>query len=171
MSTSISKLFNPKPARGKLSPLKHPGEKTLKELREQQTALKQRLSAANFAYHIIGNEFLAWSAIVIDADLKAEAAKGKPQIAAAHLAKIATSTRGRYQERLPDLKKVISELTETTKRVTEAIAMIEVDHNLRAVTDLFAVDGFDQIDFNMTTETREIQLLLHTTDALLEIES
>lgn len=154
-----------------LAPLTYSGDTVLTELRSHHEAVGERLDAAEFAYEMATRESIKWGELRDEAARKAQGASANTLVALKHLHTVADKNASRYAERVPKLKEVVGELKKTFTRLTEALAMIEVDRNLRAVTDIFAIEGFSNETFSIETESREIKELLYVADALIELNA
>lgn len=164
-----------KPFAGKkdkaLAPLTYSGDTVLTELRAHHEAVGERLDAAEFAHEMATRESIKWGELRDEAARKAHKASANTLVALKHLQTVAEKNAKRYEERVPKLKEIVEALGKTHVRLTEALAMIEVDRNLRAVTDIFAIEGFNDSTFSIETESRDIKELLYVADALIELNA
>jgi hypothetical protein len=169
-AVAIIRIPSARAGRG-LQPIKHASDDTMTELKTYQDAVKERISAADFARTIIEIELHEWERMQKTAAQKMVDASAAKLPALDRLNDIALGSVARYKERHPQLIAIIEELNKTLDRVTAAISVLEIDQNLRSVSNMFTVDGFEKMNFNMQKETEEIRRLCYTADAFLELET
>lgn len=158
-------------SKGKLSKIKYPGAKVLKELHKHEQDLSVRLDAIEFSQYILNLESARWKEIAEAAEKKHSMVIEKQQVLAERLVVLAQATEGKYSERGSALEATIHALQDTLSRVQNTIVMIETDQDLRSLTNMLNLDNFGATTFDIHTESREIKSLLHTADALLELSS
>jgi len=153
-----------------LAPMRHPSDEIMEQLKGYKASVEDRMAAAEFAFSLIGTEITEWAKMEKQAQAKLSAATPENRAAIERLHEIAKITLDRYERRAPELSIIMDKLDATLKRINAAISVLEVDQNLRSVSNLFAVDGFEQMNFNLESESEEIRRLCYTADAFLELE-
>lgn len=153
-----------------LKPIRHASDDIMAQLRGHQSSIESRLAAAEFAYVVIETEIAEWFTLEKQAYAKLSVATNNTRAALERLHDIAKISLSRYEARLPELEDIREKLNSTLKRINAAISVLEVDQNLRSVSNLFAVDGFEQMNFNLASEAEDIRRLCYTADAFLELE-
>lgn len=169
-STTGKVLAKPMSGRG-LSPMRHPSDGVMEQLKNHKKAVEDRIASAEFAQYILAVEFGEWSRMQKETAVKLASATPATYAAIERLNDIALLSVERYGQRGPQLATIIGQLNNTLDRIKAAISVLEVDQNLRSVSNMFSVDGFEQMNFNMETETEEIRRLCYNADAFLELEA
>lgn len=152
-----------------LVPMKHAGDPVLKELKEHMRAVEERLTAAKFANNILDYEEKEWKTLHNEAKAKLHTVKEANKDAVERLIEITAATVKKYEERSNELPQTINNLESTRDQLAEAIKNIETDQQLKDVTSMFDIHTFEAKKFDIQEHSRDIMVLLHTTDALLEI--
>lgn len=141
------------------------------ELEKHLETLNKRIGTVGLAQHLITVESKTWKELREQTDRKVALAKDPvKKTSLERLQVLAQKTEGRYSEKDSKIDSTLQELRDIRSRVQQAIAMIEVENNLRNVTSMFdGVDSVEHNEINLETETREIRQLLHATDGLMEL--
>lgn len=153
-----------------LRPKTHATETILAQLNDHLTAINKRFETAKFALKVVKIEIREWSILEKQAETKLNNATKDNALPLKRLHGIARVTLERYTMREPDLTTIVDDLKRTKDRIVHAIRTVESDQKLRSVSDLFNVDVFESLNFNLETEGEEIRKLCYTADALLELQ-
>ena len=141
------------------------------ELEKHLETLNNRIGTIGLAQHLVTVESNSWKELRDQTIRKASYATDPTKKASLErLKSLAEKTASRYAENDSKMDESLKDLKDIRSRVQQAIAMIEVENNLRSVTSMF--DGIDNVghtEINLEAETREIRQLLHATDGLMEI--
>jgi hypothetical protein len=150
---------------------KYPATNVLKELHKHERDLSFRLDAIEFSEYILNLESTQWGKIVKAAEAKQSVVIDKQQVLADRLVVLSRATEGKYSERESAVEETVQALRDTLTRIQNTIVMVETDQDLRSLTNMLSLDNFGGTTFDIHAESREIRSLLHTADALLELNS
>jgi hypothetical protein len=169
--TILKRVVNIVRANVKSHKTTYPGTKVLKELYKHEKDLSGRLDAIEFSEYILNLESTQWKKIVKVAESKQSVVVDKQQVLADRLVVLSRATEGKYSERSDAVEETVKALRDTLNRIQNTIVMIETDQDLRSLTNMLSLDNFGGTTFDIHAESREIKSLLHTADALLELNS
>lgn len=156
--------------KNQIAPVSFSGDPILAELRNQSDAIQARITSLEISMHIIKIEESEWN--LFRKKAQNQAGNSQDSIRQAtfdRLDSVATKSAARYAEQKQKIQSVLEELNEAAGRLAESVAMMNIERNLHSVMKSLPADVAMEPVIEYKENLREIQRVLYTADAVLEL--